>query len=352
MLIEQTIQNVTEGMNICLSERVNGECPCCHKPAFSYNGKITCLLCGTQQISYVSAIENSEKRGGEKSVIDVLFEIANEYPEIGDKFKTELIKIKTYRNKLLKINNEATEFYMSELLKKEAAINYLKCRKIEHLQKGYRIGYSSYDSISEHFKDKYTEQELFDAGLLGQNSNGEYYSYFRNRVLFPLTDSMNRVVGFSGRIFKKDQNGPKYLNTRATCIFSKKEILYNYANIPAAVNKIYVCEGPLDVLSMTSAGLNAVCTMGTALSEFQISLLKQKTGNIILMYDGDEAGQNAINKALKKDFTMNALTLPEGIDPDDYFKLYTPYEFGLYEKEHLVSGGDWLSKHNKTIFDF
>ena len=220
------------------------------------------------------------------------------------------------------------------------------------MQEDYRIGYASYDPVSDFFKNKYSEQELFDAGLLGQNNKGEYYSYFRNRVLFPLTDSMNRIVGFSGRIFKKDQNGPKYLNTRATCIFSKKEILYNYANIPAAVNKIYVCEGPLDVLSMTSAGFNAVCTMGTALSEYQISLLKQKTGNIILMYDGDEAGQNAINKALKKDFTMNALTLPEGIDPDDYFKLYTPYEFGMYEKEHLVSGGDWLSKHNETIFNF
>lgn len=351
-MLEQIIEKVTNGMNSELSDKLGGECPCCHNPAFSYNGKITCLVCGTQQLTYVAAMESPEERGGEKSVIDVLFEIANEYPEIGEKFKPELTEIKKYRNKLLKINAEATDFYMSELFKKEAALNYLKCRKIEHLQEDYHIGYASYDLISEYFKGKYTDKELFDAGLLGRNNKGEYYSYFRNRVLFPLTDSMNRVVGFSGRIFKKDQNGPKYLNTRATCIFSKKEILYNYANIPAAVNKIYVCEGPLDVLSMTLAGFYAVCTMGTALSEFQISLLKQKTGNIILMYDGDEAGQNAINKALKKDCTMKALTLPEGIDPDDYFKLYTPYEFGVYEKEHLISGGDWLSKHNETIFDF
>lgn len=195
----------------------------------------------------------------------------------------------------------------------------------------YQLGYApnEWTALKDYLLSKgYDEDFIIRAGL-AKRKEGKDSSYdtFRNRLVFPIVDSHNHVLGFSARSL--DNSMPKYLNTSENVVFKKRELLFGY-NIykkEADRDKILLVEGNIDVMSLYQAGVNyAVANLGTAFTINQANLLKRNAKKIYICYDGDKAGKNATHKAIEIlrsiDAKANVVELPEGLDPDDYIKKY------------------------------
>lgn len=225
------------------------------------------------------------------------------------------------------------EFYLKQTTEGDEGLEYLHNRSInDDIIKTFRIGLapslpsSLYDYL---IKKGYLELDLVQLGLVS-TEGGKPHDIFRNRIMFPLTNAQGKIVGFSGRIYKKADievgKYSKYSNSKETEIFSKNAILYNYFNAIQAIrseNKVYICEGFMDVIAMYKAGIyNCVGAMGTAFTEKHAEMLLGLTNNIVLCFDGDEAGIKAMKSATlalsKKDVIPNSLIIPDNQDPDEY----------------------------------
>ena len=173
-------------------------------------------------------------------------------------------------------------------------------------------------------------QLMVDAGLLKQAENGdERYDYFRDRVMFPITDRTGRVIAFGGRILGDGQ--PKYLNSPDSQLFHKGRVLYGLSQAREAArkaNRLVVCEGYMDVIALHQAGIaEAVAPLGTALTEDQIQVMWRLAAEPIICFDGDSAGSRAAARAsgralpmLKPGQSLRFSSLPEGQDPDDFIR--------------------------------
>lgn len=237
----------------------------------------------------------------------------------------------------------------------EPAIKYLEDRSItKDLIKEFQIGLSlDKDSLTKILTKKgYTPAEMEIYGL----GNGIHDLYI-NRIMFPLFDTNNNVVGFSGRIYNHIDSS-KYINTKETPIFKKGELLYNYyrAKEFARLEKnLILVEGFMDVIRLYSIGIkNVVALMGTALTKEQINLLKRLSHNIYLCLDGDEAGQKAMNtigeELTKKELSVSVITLKENLDPDEYILKYGKDSFlGLYQ--NAISYSEFKLNYLKSGLD-
>lgn len=180
----------------------------------------------------------------------------------------------------------------------------------------------------------YTEQELLDAGLALKNERrGTLYDRFRNRLMFPIIDVRGNVIGFGGRVM--DDATPKYLNSPETLIFNKRKNLFalNLAK-KTKQGKIILTEGYMDAIALHQAGFDcAVASLGTSLTEEHAALLSRYTDQVILIYDGDEAGQNATRRALpmleRTGLQVRILRMEGAKDPDEFLKTYGPDRFRL-----------------------
>jgi DNA primase len=211
---------------------------------------------------------------------------------------------------LFKINEEASK-YFSNFLKNndnKDALKYLYSRNItEELIKKHDIGFAPKDSsilidlltnnenILNNDSDGYNNLDIKKTGL-SSVVEGKYNSFFYNRIIFPIHNIDDRIIGFSGRVI--DNKEPKYLNTPTTEIFNKNKTLYNLNNVVKNINteKIYIAEGFMDVIAIEKLGIqNIVCTMGTSFGNEHIKLLKQlyDLKSIVLCFDNDEAGIEA-----------------------------------------------------------
>lgn len=216
----------------------------------------------------------------------------------------------------------------------QEALEYLLDRGFtEETIEKFQIGYSldSWDFVSKFllkrgFPPEYMEQ----AGLIIYREKDEsYFDRFRNRVMFPIMDHQGNTIAFSGRAMGDDE--PKYLNSPETPIFNKSKTLYNFHHARPHIRKkeqVVIFEGFADCISAVSAGVeNSVATMGTALTDQHIQLLKRNTDQVLICYDSDSAGLNAANRAVnmlqETDFTVKVALMPDNMDPDDYIK-----EFG------------------------
>jgi DNA primase len=175
-----------------------------------------------------------------------------------------------------------------------------------------------------------------------ENKKDNFYDRFRNRIIFPIRDIRNRVVGFGGRVINSNDQ-PKYLNSPETPVFHKGSLLYNYSKIrPNLKNNdnLIVVEGYMDVVSLASKGLqNAVAPLGTAITETQLNILWKDTNSPIICFDGDKAGKQAsfrvteiALKLLKPNKTLRFINLPDNLDPDDYIKNYGLESFNRFVK--------------------
>ncbi|MDS3856707.1 DNA primase [Staphylococcus hominis] len=243
--------------------------------------------------------------------------------------------------KMIEMHELINEYYMYALMKSvegEEALNYLVNRGFtEELIKSRGIGYAPNNAHFCHdfLKQKGYDIELaYEAGLLSRNEeNFSYYDRFRDRIMFPLKNAQGRIVGFSGRTYNNQE--PKYLNSPETPIFQKRRLLYNLDNARKSIRKndeVMLLEGFMDVIKADYAGLKTVvASMGTALSEDHMTVLKKLTSNITLMFDGDFAGQEATLKTgehlLKHGLNVFVVQLPKNMDPDEYIVKFGKEKF-------------------------
>ncbi|MDA1338412.1 MAG: DNA primase [bacterium] len=235
---------------------------------------------------------------------------------------------------IFEANKLAEKFYRYCLLKTtegKKALEYLtKTRQLSTKTiEEFGIGYSpnSWDQTYKTLTNKGIKiTDLEQAGLVIKKDNG-YYDRFRGRVMFPFYDITGRVIGFSARTLNKD-DGAKYINTPETKIFTKGQTLYGLFTNKKGIrdnDKALIVEGQMDVISTNKAGFNfAVAPGGTALTKEQLLLIKRFTNNIVLSFDSDTAGINALKKSITLaeglDINIKVLNLENYHDPDDAIK--------------------------------
>ena len=189
------------------------------------------------------------------------------------------------------------------------------------------------------------------AGLLIQSSNdsSKFFDRFRNRLIFPIRDERDTIVAFGGRILSQDEkNEPKYLNSPETPVYHKGRMLYQYAVARQACRKVrqaLLVEGYMDLLAFHAKGFHRVAaTLGTALTSQQVQLLSRMCDEVVLAYDGDDAGERAMLRALPlfllEELSVSCIRFPHGLDPDDYLK-----KFGLAELERLIDHREELGTY-------
>ncbi|MFD0616328.1 DNA primase [Paenibacillus sp. GCM10027629] len=220
----------------------------------------------------------------------------------------------------------------------QPAMEYLRGRGFtDKLIDQFQIGYAPnrWDTLSQFLtKRGFDLSEMEKGGLLSLRSDGSgYVDRFRDRIMFPIWDRNGKVIAFAGRIMNDGQ--PKYLNSPETMLFNKSRVLYNLNQAKSSIrkqNQIVLFEGYADVIQSWDAGVtNGIATMGTALTTEHLNQLKTQAEEIVICYDGDDAGQAAAMKAIpmfeQADFRVSVAILPDRMDPDEYIKTHGKERF-------------------------
>ncbi len=241
------------------------------------------------------------------------------------------------KNRLLEINKEAAKYFYYQLKSErgQAAYQYLNKREIsDETIKQFGLGYSNKtgDDLYQYLKHLgYEDSILRESGLISFDETKKVYDKFWNRVMYPIMDVNNRVIGFGGRVMGEGM--PKYLNSPETKLFDKSRNLYglNFARVSRKSNMI-ICEGYMDVIALHQAGFtNAVASLGTAFTGLQANLLKRYTGEVLLTYDSDEAGTKAALRAIpilkEAGLTAKVVDMKPYKDPDEFIKALGAEEF-------------------------
>jgi len=243
-------------------------------------------------------------------------------------------ELRTERQRLYEICELATRFFERQLSASQVgqgAKKYLLNRGIsEDSIKKWRLGYGpdSWQGLTDFLVDKgYQREEIERAGLSIKNEQGSFYDRFRGRIIFPIFDLNSQVVGFGGRVFKEKDKAEiaKYINTPNTLLYDKSRILYGLDRVKVEIRKKDACilvEGYTDVIMAHQAGTqNVVATSGTALTPYQLKIIKRYSENLILGFDMDVAGDSAtkrgIDLAQSLGFNLKVTRLPEGKDAAD-----------------------------------
>ena len=296
-------------------------------------------------------------------------------------------KEESEKEKLYRAMEESTKFFENNLANpegkpaasygaKKEVLEYLKLRGLtDKTIKDFRIGFIENDwrLLYNHLQKKgFTDVDMEKAGLVKKTEKG-YYDRFRGRVMFPIADSSGRVIAFSGRIFSAQGGSasgggeqPKYLNSPETPIFSKAAVLYGLDKAKDSIRKnnfSILVEGQVDLILSHQAGFrNTVATSGTALSDSTISkenvvsnlgLIRRLSSNIVLAFDADKAGFNAVNRAgkiaLSFGMDVKVASMPDGVDPADLISKdgANTWKEAIKNSKHII---EFLL--NKTLKDF
>ena len=246
------------------------------------------------------------------------------------------------QERLWALSKEAARFFHSQLYAPvgKPALEYALGRGMsKSILTTFGVGYApdSWDNLVKAMRAKgYTDEELKESGLVSvSQKNGNIFDRFRDRLMFPIIDVRGNVIGFGGRIIKKDSDAAKYLNSPETLIFNKRKNLFglNLAKKSKAGFLILV-EGNIDVVTLHQYGFdNAIASLGTSLTEEQAALMTRYAEQVILIYDGDKAGQNATQRAIpileKAGLQVKVLQLKDAKDPDEYLKKFGADKFKL-----------------------
>ena len=244
------------------------------------------------------------------------------------------------QERLWAMHKEAARFFHSKLIAPEgaAALQYALGRGMpKSTIINFGIGYApdSWTALVDHLRKKgYTEEELKESGLVTvSQKNGRLFDRFRDRLMFPIIDVRGNVIGFGGRIMKKDDSAAKYLNSPETVIFNKRKNLFGL-NVARKTKLDYMIlvEGYMDAIALHQYGFDcAVASLGTSLTEEHAVLLSRYTENVVLIYDGDAAGQRAAQRAIpmleKAGLSVKVLQLRDAKDPDEYLKKFGADKF-------------------------
>jgi len=264
-------------------------------------------------------------------------------------------------NKLLEIYDLSLKFYINNINTSggKEAKEYLKNRGItDEIIKEFQIGLAlnGKDKLSQILLKKFNEKDIMKSGLVNKNAYG-YLDLFYDRIMFPLYDLKGNVIAYSGRIYNKEDNS-KYFNTKETEIFKKGELLYNYhraKDIARQQNQIIVMEGFMDVIRAHTINIkNVVATMGTAVTKEQALLIKKMAKEIILCFDGDEAGAKATmacaDELIKIGVTPKVIRLENNMDPDEYITKYNKeFEKKIKNPMNIMDFKLQYLKHGKNL---
>ncbi|MFC1501275.1 DNA primase [Elusimicrobiota bacterium] len=309
-----------------------------------------CFGCnaGGDVFKFVMQIENISWPQSVKKLADKLGIVIQE--------TREDIAIKSEKQKIYDLLEQTARYYHRHLTSaKEGKIarNYLQKRGIsEDSIHRFLLGYAPYNSlITSAAKKGVSVDQLVAAGLVTKTNQGKYFEYMSNRLTFPIFDSQGRVIAFGGRTLKDDQ--PKYLNTPETSVYSKSNNLYGlYQAIPTLRKEknVTVLEGYMDVLVTHQFGiLNTVATLGTSLTTQHTYILKRYAENVTLLFDSDDAGNNAAKRAIEtlvdSDLAVKVVNLPPKTDPDEYLLKEGKDSFINYFKKSEKSCVDFLTEH-------
>ena len=274
------------------------------------------------------------------------------------------------RMQVLEINKMAANYFYYQLRTESGAqaMQYLKSRQLDdETIKRFALGYSSkYSSnLYQYFKSKKISDELLkESGLFNVDEKRGMYDKFWNRVIYPIMDVNNRVIGFGGRVMGDGK--PKYLNSPETLIFDKSRNLYGLHRARTSRKPYFiVCEGYMDVISLHQAGFtNAVASLGTALTSGHASLMRRYTKEVLLTYDSDEAGQKAALRGIPilrgAGLRPKVVNLAPYKDPDEFIKaegmeafekrLENAMNYFLFEVQVLEKEYDFNDPESKTEF--
>lgn len=287
-----------------------------------------------------------------------------------EEYSAEAKKQADLKSTILEMNKLAAKYFYFQLLGESGklAYQYLEERGVsKDALKKFGLGYSnkySNDLYQYMKKQGYSDSQMKESGLFQFDERKGVYDKFWNRVIFPIMDVNNRVIGFGGRVM--GEGTPKYLNSPETKVFDKSRNLYGL-NFARVSRKSYylLCEGYMDVISLHQAGfVNAVASLGTAFTEGHASLLKRYTKEVILTYDSDEAGVKAALRAIpvlkEAGISAKVLDMKPYKDPDEFIKALGAEEFEkrisqaqnsfLFEVEILEKDYNLRDPEGKTKF--
>ncbi len=267
---------------------------------------------------------------------------------------------------------QANQFYKKNLRASKEAIQYLKNRGLSgEIAKQFQIGFANqeWQGLQQVFKN-YDDPILQSAGLVQKNEAGKLYDRFRNRIMFPIFNAKDNIIGFGGRVIHADDT-PKYYNSPETPLFKKSYELYGLSQSKKGIRdeqNILIVEGYMDVISLHQHGVqNAVATLGTATTVYHLKKLIRYSKKITFCFDGDNAGIEAAWKALntaveilEDDLEFYFMFLPEGEDPDTYIRNHSLDDFKKMINQatplsdfiikRLTSNNDLNSQENKIKF--
>ena len=246
------------------------------------------------------------------------------------------------QERLWALMKEAARYFHSQLYLeggKEALSYGVKRGMTKGTLTKFGIGFApnTWNGLVDAMRKKgYTDQELKDAGLVSEK-NGRIYDRFRNRLMFPIIDTRGNIIGFGGRVM--DDSTPKYLNSPETLIFNKRKNLFalNLAK-KSKLGYLILVEGYMDAIALHQYGFDcAVASLGTSLTEEHAAILSRYTEQVYLIYDGDEAGQRAAQRAIpmleKAGIRIKVLKMRDAKDPDEFLKKFGPDRFKLLLEE-------------------
>ena len=296
----------------------------CHKGGNAVN-----FMMEVEGLSYPDAVRALAKRAGMEVPEDEQYQ---------SRYKQQ--------ERLWALHKEAARFFHSKLYAPEGveALKYAQGRGMpKSILTTFGIGYApdTWSSLVDALRKKgYTDQELRDSGLVTvSRKNGNLFDRFRDRLMFPIIDVRGNVIGFGGRIMKKDENAAKYLNSPETLIFNKRKNLFAL-NLAKKTKHDYLIlvEGYMDAIALHQYGFDcAVASLGTALTEDGAALLTRYTNQVVLIYDGDTAGQNATKRAIpileKAGLQVKVLQMRDAKDPDEFLKKFGADRFKMLLEE-------------------
>lgn len=317
-------------------------------------GIYKCFGCGVSgnAVGFIMEIEQC-------SYVDALKQLGKKYHiEIEERELTaEEQQRQDNRESMFVVNDFANKWFQEQLWNTQEGqaigLKYFRERGLrDDIIRKYQLGYSPEkgNPLAKTLKAKGFKEEFIinnvdtkiGVGVVGKSEDGRIYDRFHDRVIFPIFTVSGKPVAFAGRILKKNDKVGKYVNSPDSIIYSKTNELYGLFQAKqsiARMDKCYLVEGQMDVISMHQSGIeNVVASGGTALTKPQIWLIKRFTSNITVLYDGDAAGIHAalrgIDMFLEAGFNVKVVLLPDGEDPDSYAQSHDSTEFIQYIEEH------------------
>ena len=301
----------------------------CHKGGGAVN-----FIMEIENLSYPDAIRFLAKRAG------------MEVPE-DDEYQSQFRK----KERLWALCRDAARFFHAQLKTPQAAEarKYIAKRGLsDGAITRFGIGFApdSWTALTDAMTAKgYTKSELLEAGLVRKSEkNGSIYDWFRNKLIFPIIDVRGNVIGFGGRVL--DNSKPKYINSPESALFSKRRNLFamNFVK-KSKQGYIILTEGYMDTVTLHQYGFDcAVASLGTSLTQEHADLLSKYTKEIVLIYDGDAAGQNAIRRAIpileKTGLRIKILRMQGAKDPDEYL-----HEYGADRFKLLLQGSEGQAEY-------